>query len=469
MRSTIGPSRHASGIGIALFAACAALLAGSCGGGGSREPAAGQAPAEAAQPSESRAAEASAPDAGAPSDAAQAGRPAPDAAADAAATGTATEATPGEPAATEGAGAAQATGSEPSRSAPRRLGELVFTEGAVTLHRAGSSPRRADIGDVVAAYDLIATGPGARAEVDIGSGAAGGATVKLTENTAFYFDTKELDDAARRTVLQLLSGAVAIKVDRLATGSFSVTTDSAVLGVRGTVFIVDTVPDGSMLVSCDTGAVSVRSDGAVTTAKPGGVVELTDAGGLRLLAVQPDALADYRGAWRDEAYKGFAKRALSYTSAYAKTLDGGAPTLAAAVSRLRAQQPALDAWRAARAAGRVPRFTDWTAEKKAVGAALFDCLKAAFAVERPYYRLLELEALHDAGVGVGALSDGRKSSSFFGSFGKDYTGLAQDLAAVREALALFSWAAAGSPLGDFFGAKAEALGTGAALFEDEDW
>ncbi|HPE89191.1 MAG TPA: FecR family protein [Spirochaetia bacterium] len=461
MRSTIGPSRHASVTGLALIVACAALLAGSCGGAGSGDSAAGESPAQAGvvAPSE--------PSAAAPATASPeaAGQAAPEAAAAQEAAGAPSAAAP---AAAPAPSAASATGTG-AAPAPRRLGELVFAEGAVTLHRAGSSPRRADIGDVVAAYDVLATGPGARAEVDIGSGAAGGATVKLAENTAFYFDTKELDDAARRTVLQLLSGAVAIKVDRLATGSFSVTTDSAVLGVRGTVFIVDTVPDGSMLVSCDSGAVSVRSDGSTTTAKPGGVVELTDAGGLRLLAVKPEDLADYRGSWRDEAYEGFAKRALTYTSAYAKAVDSGAPALDAALARLRKQEPALNAWRAARAAGRVPRFTDWTAEKKAVGAALFDCLKAAFAVERPYYRLLELEALHEAGVGVGKLSDGRSSAAFFGAFERDYAGLALGLAEVREALALFSWASAGSPLGDFFGSKAEALGTGAALFEDEDW
>lgn len=454
MRSTIGPSRHASVAAAALIVACAALLASSCGGSGSGDSAAGKSPAPAGvvAPSE--------PSAAAPATAS------PEAAGQAAPEAAAAEASAPAEAPAPSAATATGTGAAP---APRRLGELVFAEGAVTLHRAGSSPRRADIGDVVAAYDVLATGPGARAEVDIGSGAAGGATVKLAENTAFYFDTKELDDAARRTVLQLLSGAVAIKVDRLATGSFNVATDSAVLGVRGTVFIVDTVPDGSMLVSCDSGAVSVRSDGSTTTAKPGGVVELTDAGGLRLLAVKPEDLAAYRGGWRDEAYEGFAKRALTYTGAYAKAVDSGAPALDAALAGLRKQEPALDAWRAARAAGRAPRFTDWTAEKKAVGAALFDCLKAAFAVERPYYRLLELEALHEAGVGVGKLSDGRSSAAFFGAFERDYAGLALGLAEVREALALFSWASAGSPLGDFLGSKAEALGTGAALFEDEDW
>lgn len=463
MKSTIGPSRHASVTRITLIVACAALVAGSCGGGGSREPASGDSPATAAAVARSEptavAAEASAPE--------------PDAAGAAPGTAPGTAPEPASPTDAQASGAAPEgvapEGDATAQAAPRRLGELVFAQGAVTLHRAGSSPRPADIGDVVEAYDVLATGPGARAEVDLGSGAAGGATVKLSENTAFYFDTKELDDAARRTVLQLLSGAVAVKVDRLTSGSFSVTTDSAVLGVRGTVFIVDTVPDGSMLVTCDSGAVSVHSGGDTSTAKPGGVVELTDAGGLRLLAVQPEALADYRGGWRDDAYKGFAARALSYTSAYAKAVEAGAPALAAAIAGLRAQEPALDAWRAARAAGKIPRFTDWTAEKKAVGAALFDCLKAAFAVERPYYRLLELEALHDAGVGVGSLSDGRTSSAFFGAFERDHAGLARGLAEVREALALFSWASAGSPLGDFLGAKAEALGTGAALFEDEGW
>ena len=47
-------------------------------------------------------------------------------------------------------------------------------------------------------------------------------------------------------------------------------------------------------------------------------------------------------------------------------------------------------------------------------------------------------------------------------------GLADKLAAVREALDLFSWAAADSPLGDFFGSKAERLGSG-QLFLGDEW
>jgi len=348
----------------------------------------------------------------------------------------------------------------------RRLGEIVFAEGEVSLHRAGAEPRRVDIGETVRAYDVLVTGPKSRAEIDLGSGAGGGATVKLSASTAFYFDSKELDDATRSTALQLLSGAIAVKVDRLANGSFRVATDEAVLGVRGTVFIADTMPDGSLLVTCDSGAVAVSAGGATTTAKPGGVVELTGSGGLRLLAVQPEDLADYRGLWRADAYKAFSPRALTVASTYAAALDAGRPAFASALARLDAQAQALAAWRNARDSGHEPRFGDWIAEKKAVSAVLFDCLKALFAIERPYYRLLELRALHAEGIGVGTLRDGRSSAAFYGGFDASTRDLAAGMARVREALGLFSWAAAGSPLGDFFGAKAEGLGTGAIFAED---
>ncbi len=460
MRSTIGTSLHADRTAIIFFIALAAALTWSCGGAGPKAPNAtvadtattGQAASQApgTEPTGQPASPAAAPD-GTAATAAPAGA----------------AVTP-SPAATPSAEAAAGTASSPAAPASprRRLGEIVYADGDVRIQRAGKSPERADIGSVVNAYDVLVTGPKSRAEVDIGSGAAGGATVKLAESTAFYFDTDELDAEQRKTTLQLLSGALAIKVDRLANGSFSVGTDSAVLGVRGTVFIVDTVPDGSLLVSCESGAVSVADGASTTTAKPGAVVELTETGGLRLLAVQTEELAPYRGDWRTDAYKAFAPKALSYTSGYAAALESGKPGFDAALAGLSAQGKTLDEWRKARAAGKEPRFTDWIPEKKAVSAALFDCLKALFSLERPYYRLFELKALHDAGTGVGALKDGRSSAAFFKSFEASNAGLALGMARVREALLLFSWASAGSPAGEFFGSKAESLGTGAILIDD---
>jgi len=359
-------------------------------------------------------------------------------------------------------GAAPGAASVPAH----KLGEIVFADGSVTLHRAGGTPQKADIGTVVNAYDVLITGPRSRAEVDLGAGSAGGASVKLAENTAFYFDTKELSDAQRKTVLQLLSGAVAIKVDKLANGSFQVGTDQAVLGVRGTVFIVDTVPDGSLLVTCESGAVAVSADGTTTTAKPGAAVQKTESGALDTVAVEPSSLGAYRGTWRTDAYASFATHALAYTSAYANALDAGTPAFNAALIKLQRQKATLDAWRTAKAAGKEPRFTDWIAEKKAVSGVLFDCLKSLFALERPYYRLVELKTLHDAGTGVGTLKDGRSTATYFKGFDSATKNVASGMAQVREALLLFSWASAGSPMGEFFGSKAQDLGSGSLLLEE---
>ncbi len=451
--------RVTASIALVLILATAGLVT-SCGGGSSpAAPVSGTPTAAAGTQPDSGAAPAAptaAPSAAAPSAAAPSTEPA-----------AAPSATPTTPAPAAGGTASPASaGGTPPAVPARALGEIVFAEGTVTVHRAGGSPQKADIGTVVNAYDVLITGPKSRAEVDLGAGSAGGASVKLAENTAFYFDTKELSDAQRKTVLQLLSGAVAIKVDKLANGSFKVGTDQAVLGVRGTVFIVDTVPDGSLLVTCESGAVAVSADGATTTAKPGAAVEKTESGALDTVAVEPAQLGAYRGTWRADAYASFATHALAYTSAYATALDAGTPAFSAALVKLRGQKATLDAWRSAKAAGNEPRFTDWIAEKKAVSGVLFDCLKSLFALERPYYRLAELKTLHDAGTGVGTLKDGRSSAVYFKAFDTSTKNLATGMAQVREALLLFSWASAGSPMGEFFGTKAASLGSGSLLLED---
>ncbi|MCK7481177.1 MAG: FecR domain-containing protein [Candidatus Moduliflexus flocculans] len=224
-----------------------------------------------------------------------------------------------------------------------------------------------------------------RAEVDLGAGSAGGASVKLTENTAFYFDTKELSAGQRKTVLQLLSGSLAIKVDKLSNGSFQVGTDQAVLGVRGTVFIVDTIPDGSLLVTRESGAVAVTEGGSTTTAKPGAVVEMTVRRRAKDgLAIEPADLGAWRNGWTDRRLRQLRDQGPGHTPRrMPPRWSRGNRASTPPTPDSKAQAPAPDAWRTARAAGKVPRFTDWIAEKKAVPAALFDCLKALFAPRTP--------------------------------------------------------------------------------------
>ncbi|HAP43867.1 MAG: hypothetical protein A2087_02215 [Spirochaetes bacterium GWD1_61_31] len=369
-------------------------------------------------------------------------------------------------------GSAVAAPAVPAATPALRVGELVFLDGSVAIHRRGQVIANPDIGDVVEPFDVIVTGAGSRAEIDIGSGRPGGATIRLAENTAFYYDTRALSADERRTVLQLLSGAIAIKVDRLVNGSFSIATDNTVLGVRGTTFIVDTIPDGTALVTCAEGRVQVKGQGgSALLAQPGTVVTATATGTAQARPVDPAGLSGFRTTWRDDAYRAFASQALFMISAHAATMERNAPLLSAAHARLQAQRSVLQTWREARDAGRVPRFTDWTAEKRALAPVLFDCLSAMFQLERAYYRLLELRSLHDGPgrVGVGSLPDGRTSLAFFRDFESRNRNVLVQMAEVRDVLELFIYASAGSPMGGFFADKVAALGSGGLFLGEEDW
>lgn len=397
------------------------------------------------------------------------------------AVGTAAEAgpasgTPGSPAAAPAVSVQTAPGTpaapgtsapESARKAPRRIGELVYAEGTVTLHRGGAAPRPADIGQVVENFDVLQTGPKSRATLELDPGRPGGAEIRLAENTAFYYESALSDEEARRTVLQLLAGSVAVKVEKLANGQFKVGTDSAVLGVRGTTFIVNTIPDGALLVTCAEGRVEVIDDtGERGYAQPGRIVSQQAGEAVREDLVALETLADFRVAWVDDGQKSLEARAPRVIAGLAGRYTEALPSFEAAYAKLRAQGPVLDAWAVAREAGGEPGFTDWIPEKKTVAPILFDCLAALFKLERPLYRLQELSALHDRGVGAGTLPDGRTTAAFFGAYRAEAPGVADKLAYVRRALLLFKWVSAGSPLGQFFGSKAESLGNGGLFLED---
>jgi ferric-dicitrate binding protein FerR (iron transport regulator) len=463
----------------ALASIAIAAVLGACGGpsGGAPAGAEGPAPsssAAAAQEGPGSAIAASGAESPGqaqtqPSGAAQPGAAEPGASQAGAASATAPSLAAGDPAGAPDAGASQPASPGVSPAA-RKLGEVVYAEGEVTVHRAGGSKERIDIGDVVRQYDVLATGPSSRATIDLAAGYPGGAELKLAENTAFYFDTKQLSADERKTVIQLLAGALAIKVDKLANGSFNVAADGAVLGVRGTVFIVDTIPDGSLLVTTNEGAVAVKSnDGGSAVSRSDKAVAVSAEASLDTLAIEPANAAAFRSGWREDAISAFKGQALNYSSAYAKAIEDNSPAFDAAYAKLKGQDAVLKTWKDARLAGKAPRFSDWTAEKKVLAAVLFDCLKSLFLIERPYYRLIELKAYHDAGTGVGTLKDGRSSAAFFRGFEADTRGLAMGMAAVREALELFNWASAGSPLGEFFGTKAATLGSGGLLLGLDDW
>ncbi len=363
----------------------------------------------------------------------------------------------------------------------RALGEIVYTEGSVELRRGERVLRGpdADIGARVLAYDLLITGPRSRAEIDLGAAGAGGALIKVSERSAFYFDSAELDDGARKSLIRLLAGSMALKVEKLGSGELTIMTGNATLGVRGTTFSVDAAPDGSLLVSCAEGRVACRSpDGRELIARPGTAVEALPAapGEIASLAPKPlpsDKLGSYRAAWLLDREAAIAASGAPLAAALDAELARARPALDAAYSRLEAQSAVLEAWERLYAQGRTIRLTEHIEERKALAAALFDCLKALPGYERPFYRLRDLAERRAALLAElpprelgGKLPQGAPSlTALFERFAVEREAVEARLGRMRRALFVFSRLAADSPVGEFFGEKASNLGSGTSLLE----
>ena len=107
-------------------------------------------------------------------------------------------------------------------------GQIIYTEGDVAVRSAGGT-RDAVIGDALAAGDTVVTGPACLAVIDL----ANRTTLKLREKT-----TVAIDSIGEATSVTLTVGGVFTSIAGKLTGRFSLHTDSAVAGVRGTQFFV---------------------------------------------------------------------------------------------------------------------------------------------------------------------------------------------------------------------------------------
>jgi len=144
-------------------------------------------------------------------------------------------------------------------------GQVLFIEGDVTV-RSGGQERDAAIGDSLGAGDVVITGPDSLAVIDVGNATR----LKLREKT-----TLTLDSIGEQTAVTLSAGGVFTSITRKLTGNFSVRTQSAIAGVRGTEFFlaygraIDPLPDVWLCVNQGTVEVSLPESGRTVLVKEG--------------------------------------------------------------------------------------------------------------------------------------------------------------------------------------------------------
>lgn len=144
-------------------------------------------------------------------------------------------------------------------------GQMVYTEGDVSI-RNGSQTHDAIPGEPLNPGDVISTGAESLAVIDL----ANSTTLKLRPRT-----TLAIDSIGETTGVTLNAGGVFTHVLKKLTGQFSVQTQTAVAGVRGTEFFiaygrtVDALPDVWLCVNSGAVDVSLPRTGQSVVVKEG--------------------------------------------------------------------------------------------------------------------------------------------------------------------------------------------------------
>lgn len=343
------------------------------------------------------------------------------------------------------------------------FGEIEYVEGDVTLSRGVKSLGDLNIGDEILVDDFIRTGTDGVAVLTLGktTGMRGSLTIKA--KSAVYLRVTQ-EPSGPKTNLELVAGQIGSKVSKLSgSPTLRVSTDSTVMGVRGTSFGVSTSVSGNVLIYCSEGTVEA-SDGETTLAVPKGeAVEKRAEVALSRVPVAVSSPEDFADRWIAQEIEAFRANPARVIAAYEKRYAELGARFDAAMDKLQ-RSAALGKWMDEDRRGvRInPRSPETLREKKELMGSILEIRKILFIFERIYYRLDEADALV-AGTSAEAsnLRQGQTVGAFLRQFRDDRERLARMMVFFRNAERLYALrneGGAGFPgLGgeddDFFGSS----------------
>jgi len=326
-------------------------------------------------------------------------------------------------------------------SAQDAVGRIMYLEGIVDVHREGELLELFDydIGMDIYNYDLIETGEDGLVEVEIVNLGQQGSMVQVTENTAFYFDTTHLGGDSQNK-LSMLSGSLHLKVQKL-TGreDVTVTTESAVMGVRGTEFTVSEAPETSVLVTCTEGAVTCTDDkNNRLTAQQGRIVEKRPDEPVNGVAVDPGDEALYRQFWLNQREEVFKAGAVTFVRGYSNRYAQLLPMFEDAYRDLYKVRDILEKHGQAGASGAMGATGTMVQIKGEVSDEIF-AMRSVFPVfEEVFYTVQLLERYHSQGIGVCEIERRYSSADFFEDFSAERETLKQKMSYVRYLFRLYT-------------------------------
>ncbi len=331
-------------------------------------------------------------------------------------------------------------------------GEIVYLDGGVDVHRDGEllDYYEVDIGLDLERFDLLETDDIGYAEIEVNTPSSRGTTVRVFEDTAFYFDYDD-SGGSRQTRFEMLTGSLALKVQKLTgNGDVVIKTESAVMGVRGTEFTVTAAPEGSVLITCEEGEVSCQSGGKELRAVPGRAVEQPRDGGLREIAVEVGDLGNFRTEWFNNKLETFVPSAGIVVKAVGQRYQDFVKRFETSYSELMSYNHIFKKWERGLKEG--AGMGTFMKDKITVSPAIVRMRTNLFMFERLFYRIKALEKVYDEyNIPSSRLWSGYSTDNLFRDFSRKQKDLEFKLAQTRYIMKLFSQVSASAMPGSDFG------------------
>ncbi len=317
------------------------------------------------------------------------------------------------------------------------IGTIDYLEGGVEITRYGARLSSPDIGTRIENLDVIKTGPDGMVSIVFDRSTNITGTVKVVPSSTATLRTEQLSGRPANQV-EVMAGSVNLKVKRLAgmDAGIQVRTPSAVLGVRGTEFVVMSF-NGTALVACNEGEVFCSSSSTNrngVSSVPGVMVQVFETGALDSGRF-PEG--DFYENWAQvsERWKGlkveiFVEEPMPLLNQLVQAWDVNAPKIAVSLNKLKANQT-IQTWLRDTSTGTpAGGMAQWVVERPKVMQDLISVRPDLVMAMTTYFRLSELiPHVPDSAMNQ-RLSNGKTFAAFLREFKRSES-------AMMEAMSIF--------------------------------
>lgn len=311
------------------------------------------------------------------------------------------------------------------------LGTVDYIEGSAEITRNGEKIRSVDIGTPIENLDLVKTAPNSILSIKFGkaSGLTGSIQIEASSTALIRQD---LVAGMPSNEAQLMAGSVNLKVKRLAgmKSAIQVKAPTAVLGVRGTEFVVASF-NGSVIVACKEGEVACSSYSSLTQSSisgsgassvPGTMVEILESGSVNTGSFPEGNFEEnwraMQDKWKNYNVGLFAADPVNFMNQFVGNWDTYSTKVESGSAVLRAN-PTLKKWLAEAKSGKMTgTMADWARERPLVVKNLLSLRPDMTVAMISWYRLQELIPLVPQSAMNRTLASGETVKAFIARFNR---------------------------------------------------